>query len=139
MKKNVIYVVYLCGFMAAIYFQLKYLFDLQNKSDAYSGYSFIVPGVLSYMVIGILLALESILAAKVRIWTKITGRMTVVCILAVEIFKFPLMKNFSVLNEWSYIPAAACVITAYLFVNIIVDVVLFCIKKSVYHQEINGY
>ncbi len=123
MNKSVIYSTYLCLFIVAIGLQLKYLLGLQMRTDAFSGFSFIVPGNLSYMAIGLLLMVEGILAEKVGTRTRVTGRLIVVLFLAWEIFKLPVWNKFSFFNEWGYIFSAASLIAAYFFFRSIWEII----------------
>ena len=97
--------------------------DLQMRTDAFSGFSFIVPGNLSYMAIGLLLMVEGILAEKVGIRTRVTGRLLAVLFLAWEIFKLPVWNKFSLFNEWGYIFSVASLIAAYFFFRSIWEII----------------
>lgn len=123
MKRNIIYVIFMATFLAVICLQLKFIYDLQVETDVFSGFSFVVPGNLSYMAVGLMLALEGILAEKAGQRIRAVSRMIVVLVLLAEIFKLPLSGVPSALNEWSYILAAPSVAAAFLLVRFVADVI----------------
>ena len=130
MKSNLIYTVYLCLFITAIGFQRKYLFDLQMQADAFSGFMFIVPGNLSYMAIGLLLAVEEWLAEKAATRFRFAGRLIVAVILVGEVFKLPVLKQFSLFNEWGYVLSAPSIVAAFFRARTVGECVASHLKKG---------
>ncbi len=130
LSRNVLYIVCLCLFIAAIGFQRKYLFDLQMQTDAFSGFSFVVPGNLSYMAIGLLQAVEERLAEKAATRFRFAGRLIVAVILVGEIFRLPVLKQFSLFNEWGYVMSVPSIVAAYFLARTVGEGAACHLKKG---------
>ena len=123
MKNNIRYILYMILICAVL--PLQDMFIQQEKARASREFDIIhyaLIGNLCMLGFGLFLAFEIYIAEKVNTKIRLVIRLAVSAILMVEIFKYPLLSRYSLMNQWSVVLPAAAITSGFLLINGIMDI-----------------